>query len=91
MEGLVIVFLVLLKGEVAAILGIEMGVEFKEKTMLHGFRKEVKCWCGRLVKWEDGKDGRVMRWYGREGCRQESGEVGKVVGSWFYSRVGNTG
>ena len=49
------------------------GVEFKDKLMLHGFR-EVKCWwevceVGRwerwkVMRWQGGKGGRVVRWDG---------------------------
>ena len=50
-----------------------MGVEFKDKIMLHGSRK-VKC------RWEVGKVGRWEMWKGNDVAkweRQESGEVGR--------------
>ena len=45
-----------------------MGVELKDKIMLHSFR-EVKCWwkAGEVGRW---KGNEVARWE-----RQESGEV----------------
>ena len=59
-----------------------MGVEFKGKIMLHGF-KDVKCWweVGEVVRWERSKGNEVVRWERSKGnevasCeRQESGEV----------------
>ena len=80
-EGLVIVFLVLLKWEVAAILGIKMGVEFKDKVMLHGFRV-VKC------RWEvsdhEGKVGRWERWKcNDEVARLERLESGVIEVGWW--------
>ena len=41
-----------------------MGVEFKDKIMLHRFR-EVKCW------WEVGEVGRCERWKGNDVARSE--------------------
>ena len=58
-EGLVIVFLLLLNWEVITFQG---NVEFKDKSMLHGFR-ELKCWC------EVGEEGRWERWNGNEVAR----------------------
>ena len=49
----------------------EMGVKFKEKIMLHGFR-EVKC------RWEVGDMGRWERWKGNEVARWERRESGEV-------------
>ena len=63
MEGLVISFLVLLKWEVAAILGNGCGVQGQN-----------------YVAWLQGSKMLVG-----------GGKVGKVGGSWFYSRVGNAG
>ena len=37
------------------------------------------------MRWEGGKGNEVARWE-----KRESGEVGMVGGSWFYSRLGNT-
>ena len=59
MEGLVITFLVLLKCEVAAILGNRCGVQGQNYVMLHGFR-EVKC------QWEVGE---VGNWKGNHVAR----------------------
>ena len=72
MEGLFIVFLVLINWEVASLLG--MGVEFKDKIMLHDFR-EVKC------QWEVVEVGRWERWKCNEAASCEKRESGKVV-SW---------
>ena len=49
----------------------EMGVEFKDKIMLHDFR-EVKRWweVGEVGRWETWKDNEVTRWE-----RQGSGDV----------------
>ena len=50
-----------------------MGVEFKDKIMLHGSRV-VKCWwevCD-VGRWERWKDSEVARWE-----RWESGELGE--------------
>ena len=58
-EGLVIVFLLLLNWEVITFQGNE---EFKDKSMLHGFR-ELKCW------YEVGEEGRWERWKGNEVAR----------------------
>ena len=59
-----------------------MGVEFKDKIMLHGF-KEVKC------QWEVGEMGRWKRWNGNEVAmweRKESGEVGRWEVPGFIQR-----
>ena len=41
---------------------------------------------GRVVKWERWEGSEVARWE-----RWKSGVVGKVGGSWFYSRVEDAG
>ena len=64
-KGLVIVFLVLLKWKVAAILENGCGVALG-KIMLYDFREVGD---GRLVKWEGRKFGRVIRWQDREDGR----------------------
>ena len=52
---------------------------------------------GRVVRWANWEGSEVVRWEMWESSkvarweRWESGEVGKVGGSWFYSRVGDVG
>ena len=55
MEGLIIVFLVLLKWEVAAILGNGCGIQGQNYV---AWLQEVKCW------WEVDEVGRWERWKG---------------------------
>ena len=64
-----------------------MGVEFKDKIILHGFR-EVKCWweVGKLRWWEMRKCNDVARWK-----RQESGEVGMWEVPGFSQGCGTQG
>ena len=69
MERLVIAFLVLLKWEVAAILGNGRGVQgqnyvawLQESKMLVGGWEGGK--GGRIMRWQGGKGGRVVRWEG---------------------------
>ena len=62
-------------------------MEFKDKIMLHGFRK-VKCW------WEVGEVGRWERWKGNEVARWErweSGEVGRWEFPGFIQQWGTQG
>ena len=47
-------------------------MDFKDKIMLHGFRK-VKC------RWEVGEVGRWERWKGNEVARWERWESGEVA------------
>ena len=61
-----------------------MGVEFKVKIMLHGFR-EVK-FGGRLVRWERWKGNEVATWE-----RRESGEVRKWEVPGFIQGWGTQG
>ena len=49
-----------------------MGVDFKDKIMLHGFR-EVKC------RWEVGEVGRWKKWKVNKVAMWERWESGKVV------------
>ena len=67
MEGLVIVFLVLLKWEVGSILGNGCGVQGQN------------CVSGRLVRCEGGKGERVMRWQGGKGRRVVRWEGGRFL------------
>ena len=53
-----------------------MGVEFKDKIMLHGFW-EVKC------RWEVGKVGRWERWKANEVARWERWRVVRWEGGRF--------
>ena len=65
-----------------------MGVEFKDKIMLHGIR-EVKC------LWEVGEVGRQEWWKGNKVARwerqEESGEVGRWEVPGFFQGLETQG